>query len=117
MINNLLILDNTWKENVCLECNEMLGHCPMRFSLSESDLKTNYNLCLCHIDYNYCIKNNENDEIPEILPNFNLKTKNYSEIFLNNFNSNFNLTNPSNIEMRQSLKVVETMGFDVSLIF
>jgi hypothetical protein len=36
------ISDNTWKEHVCTECVDQLGHCPMRF-YSYDIVETNKN--------------------------------------------------------------------------
>lgn len=59
--------DNTWKEHVCTECSEKLGHCPMKFytgSRRLDKLNDDMDVCLCHRDYNHCIASNENGEIP-----------------------------------------------------
>uniref|UniRef100_A0A1I8B7R6 Uncharacterized protein n=1 Tax=Meloidogyne hapla TaxID=6305 RepID=A0A1I8B7R6_MELHA len=130
--------DNTWKEHVCTECVDQLGHCPMRFysydiveskdthsndknrgrqtgkNINESDMKkiikligqgsnskrdklktinrqrkraneklneTNIDICICHQEYNHCVQNNINGEIPDILPSEDLEGINFTESF------------------------------------
>ncbi|KAI6194169.1 Degenerin [Aphelenchoides besseyi] len=76
---------NTWKEKVCTECVPESGHCPMRFYRGKQDehkLKYDIDVCLCHREYNHCIANNENGEIPEIVPTFDVSQLNFTETFV-----------------------------------
>ncbi|CAD5215699.1 unnamed protein product [Bursaphelenchus xylophilus] len=76
---------NTWKEKICTECVPDLGHCPMRFYHGKQDkkkLQGDLDICLCHKEYNHCIANNENGEIPEILPTFDVDHMNFTQAFV-----------------------------------
>lgn len=81
---HLIFLDNTWKERICTECVSQSGHCPMRFYKGKQDKKKieDLNVCLCHQEYNHCIANNENGEIPEILPTFDTSNLNFTQTFV-----------------------------------
>jgi hypothetical protein len=80
---NIFILDNTWKEHICTECVDLAGHCPMRFLnyrtvgqngrnrsglYAIETLDQGLDVCICHRQYNHCVQNNLNGQIPEILP-------------------------------------------------
>ncbi|CAD5211340.1 unnamed protein product [Bursaphelenchus okinawaensis] len=76
---------STWKEKICTECVPDLGHCPMRFYNGKQEkkkLQGDVDICLCHKEYNHCIANNENGEIPEILPTFDVETMNFTQAFI-----------------------------------
>lgn len=84
---------------------ELTGHCPMRFfeysvvsnvgsknktKVSKRKKKVepmdenSMDICLCHREYNHCIKNNENGEIPDIIPSADVEFLNFTEQFLVN---------------------------------
>lgn len=108
---------------MCVECNDQLGHCPMRFHPNAKgieNLPDSFDICLCHKDYNHCVQNNENDEIPDIIPNFNLEQM--------NFTSNFVIPSEKSLLLKQlkTAQVVTTteapeikqaMGFEVCFYF
>ncbi|KAL3111322.1 hypothetical protein niasHT_013364 [Heterodera trifolii] len=100
---------NTWKEHICVECVDDHGHCPMRFldyrtangegnngggkyrksrqSASSSHrtyaiemLDENMDICVCHREYNHCVANNLDGEIPEIMPGDDLNLLNISHL-------------------------------------
>ncbi|KAL7071408.1 hypothetical protein ACQ4LE_009146 [Meloidogyne hapla] len=88
---------NTWKEYICSDCVDLAGHCPMRFLNNRSwqQDKDHYgvDVCLCHRDYNHCVQNNFNGEIPEILPDDDIDALNFTShfvtsIFRNKISSN-----------------------------
>lgn len=57
----------------------------MRFYAGKQDkkkLEGDVDVCLCHKEYNHCIANNENGEIPEILPTFDVGTLNFTQAFV-----------------------------------
>ncbi|VDK83305.1 unnamed protein product [Litomosoides sigmodontis] len=63
----------TWNEQLCAECLENLGHCPMKFMKEKDGEKQGrrhprQKKCLCHREYNHCIANNEYGFILEIKP-------------------------------------------------
>lgn len=100
----------------------MLGHCPMKFHSKEkniNDLPDDYDLCLCHKDYNHCVENNENGEIPEILPNVNLETTKYTETFTKSLNSNTNIYESYSVDEKttQTPEVKQALGFEVKFCF
>ncbi|KAF7636549.1 hypothetical protein Mgra_00003938 [Meloidogyne graminicola] len=88
---------NTWKEHICTDCLELAGHCPMHFpnsrlnNIRNKNRTMNHNdklldqygfdVCLCHRDYNHCVQNNINDEIPEILPNDDIDVLNFTRYY------------------------------------
>lgn len=86
-----ILSDNSWKEHICTECVDLAGHCPMRFlnyrTVGQNKtsglhaietLDEGLDVCICHRDYNHCVQNNLNGEIPEILPSDELDALNFT---------------------------------------
>nr|CAD2184833.1 unnamed protein product [Meloidogyne enterolobii] len=157
---------NTWKEHICTECVDQLGHCPMRFysydivesngngsknkgaqrndkkrrqndqdSKSKRDKlktnnkqtnrakeklnETNIDVCICHQEYNHCVQNNINGEIPDILPSEDLEGINFTESFATPSNYSrdsdflFNpITETTTTTTTRAPDVVEAMGYE-----
>uniref|UniRef100_A0A183CJD3 Degenerin-like protein unc-105 n=1 Tax=Globodera pallida TaxID=36090 RepID=A0A183CJD3_GLOPA len=154
---------NTWKEHICIECVDQLGHCPMRFpaytiapagpngdqinSTTNNNNKVRRNngrrrkndpknveqpsqqqqqqqrvnmvqsledgmdLCVCHQDYNHCVQNNINGEIPEVLPNADLNTLNFMQIFVDSPLGQRG-ENRMKTMTTQAPEIVQAMGFE-----
>ncbi|TMS35153.1 hypothetical protein L596_002611 [Steinernema carpocapsae] len=98
---------NSWKERMCAECSSELGHCPMRFFEGNQNAKgihSQMDICLCHNEYNHCIANNQNGNIPEIDPHTNLDTLNMTAAFpVKGVQKTTTTTTTETPEMKQAL--------------
>ncbi|KAI1727475.1 amiloride-sensitive sodium channel domain-containing protein [Ditylenchus destructor] len=111
---------NTWKEKICTECNHKLGHCPMRFYNGPMDrvqkLNSSMDVCLCHNDYNHCIGNNENGEIPDIPPNSAVEGINFADTFVhgstNARRDGLSAAFTTTTTTTQAPEVVQAMGYE-----
>lgn len=69
-------------------------------------------ICLCHTDYNHCVANNENGEIPNIVPNLDLHLINFTENFVKSFlETNDNVE--KNISTTEKPEEAQALGFQV----
>uniref|UniRef100_A0A914C4J5 Uncharacterized protein n=1 Tax=Acrobeloides nanus TaxID=290746 RepID=A0A914C4J5_9BILA len=64
-------------------------------------------VCLCHKDYNHCIANNENGNIPEIFPTEDLAQINFTKSFVEGTPSLRTTTTTTT----QAPEIVQAMGF------
>ncbi|KAL3084435.1 hypothetical protein niasHT_035237 [Heterodera trifolii] len=176
---------NTWKEHICIECVDQLGHCPMRFPAytiangEENDgqqkqankangsgnktrksngrrrkngrgnadpslitaedkqhqqqheqqrhghqqqkismvqsLEEGMDLCVCHQDYNHCVQNNINGEIPEVLPTADLAMLDFMRHFVedqNQWGSGGRMRADGVPTTTQTPEIVQAMGFE-----
>jgi hypothetical protein len=55
---------------------------PTKAPSSNWDEENRMKQCLCHREYNHCIAQNENGEIPEIVPDVDLDKLNFTAHFL-----------------------------------
>lgn len=77
-------------------------------------ISADMNICLCHIDYNHCVANNENGEIPNIIPNLDLHGMNFTENFVaNSFNNVFLGKQEPVTTTTQKPEEAKAMGFEV----
>jgi hypothetical protein len=105
---------NTWKERLCTECVAELGHCPMRFysgSQETPKIHEEADICLCHSDYNHCIANNENGEIPEIQPSAEIDKLNFTDFSMAPGERQVTTTTTTTT---QAPEIRQALGFDVS---
>lgn len=74
-----------------MECVDSHGHCPMRFLnyrtrggaggvYAIETLDEFMDICICHRDYNHCVANNLDGEIPEIMPGDDLDLLNITHL-------------------------------------
>lgn len=75
------------------------------------ELSNKMNICLCHTDYNHCVANNENEEIPNIIPSLDLHGINFTENFVKSSLEKNNIEKP--IFTTQKPEEVQAMGFQV----
>jgi hypothetical protein len=92
-----------------------------RNRLKETLNETNIDICICHQEYNHCVQNNINGEIPDILPSEDLEGINFTESFASPSNysreSDFFFSpivqNTIIITTTRVPDVVEAMGYEV----
>uniref|UniRef100_A0A7E4WDD4 Degenerin-like protein unc-105 n=1 Tax=Panagrellus redivivus TaxID=6233 RepID=A0A7E4WDD4_PANRE len=105
---------NTWKERMCVECRAELGHCPMRFyngSQAKPHVHDEMDICLCHNEYNHCIANNANGEIPEINPSEDLESMDYEKKFAAPLGGQLK-DEPTTTTTTQAPELRQALGFD-----
>ena len=99
---------------MCNECRAELGHCPMRFyngSQNNPKVHDEMDVCLCHNEYNHCIANNENGEIPEIIPSDDIETVDFiKKLEAKNLESSQKTTTTTTT---QAPEIRQAMGFEV----
>lgn len=68
-------------------------------------------VCLCHNEYNHCIANNENGEIPEIIPSDDIETVDFiKKLEAKNLESSQKTTTTTTT---QAPEIRQAMGFEV----
>jgi hypothetical protein len=77
-------------------------------------LEKELDVCICHHEYNHCVQNNINGEIPEILPSADLDGLNFTDSFVNSARLDiFGATTTTTTTTTQAPEVVEAMGYEV----
>jgi len=75
-------------------------------------LDEDLDVCICHREYNHCVQNNINGEIPEILPSADLEGLNFTQNFVNSNIENLMMTTTTTTT--RAPEVVEAMGYEAN---
>uniref|UniRef100_A0A914Y1L3 Uncharacterized protein n=1 Tax=Panagrolaimus superbus TaxID=310955 RepID=A0A914Y1L3_9BILA len=82
-------------------------------SQEKSDVLDETDICLCHNEYNHCVANNENGEIPEIIPSEDIENLDYLKKFPS---ESMNIAGTTTTTTTQAPEIREALGFDVCKI-
>lgn len=80
-------------------------------SQDKADVHDQADICLCHNEYNHCVANNPNGEIPEIIPTEDIENLDYIKKFPAQ-SASISVTTTTTTTQAPAIR--EALGFDVS---